>query len=300
MKLRRFWKGLSGLGAFLSAAIFFQPAVLADPLEGKIWRQRDAVFISVRDLVSDISAAKVVVVGETHGFKPHQDREAFLLSALADRGHYPTLVLEMLDPEGAAKIADYRKAHPEDSSELGAQLEWWKSGWPAFQFYKPVFDAALQAKLLIAGGDIPAKDQSTLRSAPLKEAAEQNVFNSWKDTMRAAHCGLIEPSELDTTARLQIARDQSMANAAKLVSSNGGALVIAGLAHARADRGVPKHFPSDVTRSVALMETSDSQDARTYLPTSINGKPAYDYIWFTPKRSEEGACERLRRKGLIK
>lgn len=268
-------------------------------LENKIWRQRDAKFLTIRDLTNDLLAARIIVVGETHGFSAHQDRQSFLIAALADRGRYPALVLEMLDPAGATKVAKYRRDNPEDASNLASALNWQASGWPAFSYYKPIFEAAFHAKLQIVGGDLPIDGQRR-RDAFTQFGENSARIQSWRETMRRAHCGLIDNDELDKAARLQIARDESLIDAARALEGEGGAILIAGRAHARRDRNFPKGLSPETVGYVALMEANESTDPQSYLPTSINEAPVFDYIWFTQPKLEENACDRLRRKRLIK
>lgn len=275
------------------------PVTKSETLENKIWRHHDGKFFTLRDFIDELLTTRIIVVGETHGFSAHQDRQSFLIAALADRGRYPTLVLEMLDPAGATKVASYRHEHPEDVSNLASTLNWQASGWPPFRYYKPVFEAAFHAKLRIVGGDLAIVAQRR-RDAFTQFGENSAHFQSWRETMRKAHCGLIEKEELDKAARLQIARDKSLTDAARVSESEGGALVIAGRAHTRRDRDLPKDIAPETIRYVALMEANESTDPEPYLPTSINDASVFDYIWFTQPKLEENACDRLRRKGLIK
>ena len=267
-------------------------------LESRIWRERDGAFLSPRELTNDIFYSRFVVLGETHGFSAHQGRTAFLIAALADRGRYPALVLEMLDPEGAEKVTEYRRAQPEDASDLAMALNWGGSGWPSFQYYKPIFEIALHAKLEIAGGDLPGRANKR-QSSTDADGIDPRRLASWRDTMSKAHCDLISATELDAAARLQIARDDSMLQTASRVAGEHGAIVVAGRSHVRRDRNLPRSIHPDEIRYIALIEADTRSEPRMYLPSSINGAPAYDYIWFTPAKGGETACERLRRRGLI-
>lgn len=270
----------------------------SDSLENRIWRERDGAFLSPRELTNDIFYSRFVVLGETHGFSAHQGRIAFLIAALADRGRYPALVLEMIDPEGAEKFAEYRRAQPEDASDLAMALNWGGSGWPSFQYYKPIFEIALHAKLEIAGGELPAH-ANRRQSSTDADRIDPRRLASWRDTMSKAHCDLISAADLDAAARLQIARDDSMLQTASQVAGEHGTIVVAGRSHVRRDRNLPGSIHPDEIRYIALIEADTRSEPRTYLPPSINGAPPFDYIWFTPAKGGETACERLRRRGLI-
>ncbi|MEM6478565.1 MAG: hypothetical protein AAF647_05915, partial [Pseudomonadota bacterium] len=95
--------------AFLSgaAALFASPAISqvkgpfdllgpnADPkdLIDRVWDPARASFLTIRDLIDTLADSEIILVGERHGFAAHQERVAFLIKALADRGRYPTLAL---------------------------------------------------------------------------------------------------------------------------------------------------------------------------------------------------------------
>ena len=91
------------------------------------------------------------------------------------------------------------------------------------------------------------------------------------------------------------------------VEREGRALLLAGLAHIRRDRSVPRHMgaflkgPGDMLVIALRDVTTGKTKPDSYMPKSINGKTApYDLIWFTPpKSSGPGTCERLKAKGLL-
>ncbi|WP_448954898.1 ChaN family lipoprotein [Labrys neptuniae] len=260
----------------------------------KIWRSRDRTIIPISEFVNELRTTPRILIGEVHGVKAHQDREAFLIRALADQERYPDLVLEMLDREGQGRVETFRRDHPEQATGLGEALDWTASGWPSFTFYQPVFEAAFAAKLKIIGGDIPRADPS---NTPVPGSTDPAVLASWRDTMRAARCGLAD--ENSVAAYRQIERDRGFADAVAASGSAHGSLLIAGLEHVRRDRGVPRYLKDGPSAVVALIEIGDSGDPESYLPPSLNGQTVYDYVWFTPRRASETSCDRLRRKGLI-
>lgn len=243
-------------------------------------------------MVDDLRTIDVVVVGETHGRREHQGREAFLIGALAERGRHPAVIMEMVSPEGEKIIADWRRDHPEDPGSLGVALDWARTGWPSFDFYRPVFEAAFFAKLPIIAAD-------TIGSEAIEVPSPPTVVASWRETMRAAHCDLIDAKELETTVSRQIGRDRSMAENAMRGVRPDGAFVIVGAAHARRDRGIPLYLSGVTTTSVAIVDGKPGEKPDRLLPTSIDGRPPFEYVWVAPASESETACERLRRKGLI-
>ncbi len=288
---------------YLSIVALETPPVHAEPahpLLNTIWDVQARSAISQQELVAKIMAADVTIIGETHGNPDHHARQVFLINALSEKGKNAALVLEMLDSTHTQTADDFIKSSPEDATNLGAALNWRASGWPDFTLYKPVFEAAMRARWPIIGGDIPAQEQQDIRAgkSPINITASQT--NSWNATLQTAHCNTLTPEALAPLAKLQIARDQSMARAAQI---NSPALIIAGRAHARKDRSIPAHITGKTTLSVAFIELKDSKNPQEYLKlpneTSLT-TPLFDYIWFTPKRLETSTCEKLKAKGLVR
>jgi uncharacterized iron-regulated protein len=273
------------------------PPPPANPLAGKIYRLKDHAFVTVRELLADLAKAHFVLIGETHGRSAHQDREAFLLAALADQGRYLPVSFEMLTPARAAVVASYRATNPEYAMALGSDLEWDKSNWPSWSFYAPVFQVALTAKLPVFGAEL---DDSTPK--PDGQTPPPEVVASWHQSLDVAHCGLADPARLQELTDLQWHRDQAMAKSlvdADAATGSAGAVLVAGSAHVRKDRGVARYLPPAASTAVALIEVGEATDAKTYLPKAIATGAVFDYIWFTPSTTTESTCDRLRKKGLL-
>ena len=267
------------------------------PLAGKIYRVKDDAFVTVRDLLADLAKARFVLIGETHGRSAHQDREAFLLAGLADQGRYPPVSFEMLTPAKAAVVQTYRVTNPEYAMALGSALEWDKSNWPSWSFYAPVFQVALTAKLPVYGAEL---DDS--KPKPEGQTPPAEVIDSWHQALDVAHCGLADAARLQELTDLQWHREQAMAKSlldADAATGSAGAVLVAGSAHVRKDRGVSRYLPMAASTSVALIEVGEARDAKSYLPKAIAAGAVFDYIWFTPTTTIESTCDRLRKKGQL-
>ncbi len=292
------WRGaIAGL-ALLACCVSAAQDATAENLEGKIYRVSDGEFISSSDLIKAMSAADIMLVGERHGRTQHQSREAFILKALADRKIYPAVVLEMVPEDKSLQIAEFRQISPEDATLLAGPLKWHETSWPAWSFYRPVFQAAFTAKLPILGGDVA---DITRPASPPAIKDTEGVAASWSDSLRQAHCNLIKQDRLDKLTRLQLARDRNMAKRLQLANTmnDGPALLIAGSAHTRLDRGVALYLDDKQVVSVALMEVRPGDKPRQHLPEPVSaGARIYDYVWFTAGTGKQSVCDRLKAKGL--
>ena len=268
-----------------------------DGLSGLIWNVGQQEFVSVPDLIADIRSTRFIVIGERHGRDAHQGRAAFLIKALADRGRYPAIALEMLDQEQTKVVSVYRATSPEYARGLGIVLDWAESGWPAWLHYEPVFDAAFATKAQIIGADLPDLDQQRVL-AGIDDHDTGPGFSHYKASMTKAHCGLIDVPRAKALARLQIARDRNMATQMQIhAHDTHGAILIAGSSHVRKTTGIPLYLPAEDTAVIVLLETNATRAA---FPDPLQAIPegarnAYDYIWFTPKSDEIPFCNRIGR-----
>ncbi len=285
---------LRRLASIAMALLCLKAAALAnthDPRPNVIWAIDRGSAIDISEFLEVIRQNPIVIIGETHGVAEHQNREAFVLGALADKGIYPSLGLEMISHDQEAQISGFRSQSPEDASGLGERLDWSASGWPDYSYYRPVFDIAFRAKLPIFGIDLTEEEKRVGSSKAT--LGSDSLRRSWSESMMTAHCNLIEEPRLTEVVNLQMARDAYMAKSAE---GFGPVILIVGSEHARKDRGVPAILKSDgkTALSIALVSYSPESQKR-YVDSHL-----YDYVWFTPESTKEDVCDRLRSKGLIK
>lgn len=284
------------LGAIFSLAPIAAHSESSSLLAGQIWDVENARFVSTRELLDDLEKSKFILIGERHGRDAHQQREAFLIAGLADRGRYPTLALEMLTHSQNDLIEEYRANSPEYSMGLGLQLDWASSNWPSWTFYEPIFDIALVAKLKVAGADLNEAEQEMAMRPTKGQKSIQPSHDHYSEQMTKAHCGLVDQGRADALARLQIARDAQMAKTLlEQAEPEHGALLLVGSSHVRRSTGIPRHLPEGKVSVVALRETNETiEDFTTPFQTIVSGAlDDFDFIWFTPKVEETSFCERI-------
>lgn len=275
------------IGALLVSGIHAS----AEPIAGRIWDVGENAFISTPELIQKLTTTDYIFIGERHGRVAHQNRSAFIIGALAEQGHTPSIVLEMLTHEQTPIVEDYRRNSPEYALTLAIELDWADSGWPAWSYYYPIFNMAFTTKADIIGGDLTDDEQD---AATQIEIPTDERFLYYAEQMLNAHCGLIDDTRVKELARMQIARDLSMARALSATSRSNSAILIAGSSHIGKNLGVPSHLTG--TKSVLLLrETETTIEAFLAQPTlelsqSIN---SFDYIWFTPKIDEDSICDKL-------
>lgn len=277
---------------------------VAHPLVGKVWDVRAKNFVDAATLLKSAASARFVLLGERHDNPDHHRLQARILRGLVDAGRRPTVVLEMLEVEQQAAVEQYLARPDASAVGFGAALAWQDTSWPPYVEYQPIFDVALPAKLNISAGNIahalaralvkeglsamPAERVQALR---LAQPFPEPLAASLADELRASHCGHLPEKLLGPMALAQHARDAQMAAIMVSAGTSDGAVLIAGAGHARKDRGAPYYLalglPGTPVVSVALQEVAHGVDD----PKAYGSEAqAVDFVWFTPRGSDEDPC----------
>lgn len=272
-------------------------------------------WMSMReDVRATVVAGGVVLYGEVHDNPLHHELRSRLgLSA------YAATVFEQISADKTAALDAFEK-ETKRNYQSGAlekfklALEWDKSGWQDYN-YDALLVAALKAQTPIYAGDaaretlkaiskdgdkaVPAEDRTRLKlDVPLGEKADAASL----EELYEGHCQSMPRESLGSMALAQRYRDAVLADSVlKAVTTNGSAVLFAGNGHVRKDRGVPWYVrqrePQKKTLSVMLVEVEDGKtDAEAYVPRDPDGKPAADYIIFTPRAPHEDHCAAMKKK----
>ncbi|MEQ1508039.1 MAG: ChaN family lipoprotein [Myxococcota bacterium] len=262
------------------------PVAVDHPLVGRIWDPAAQGFVTEDALVAALAQAAHPLLGERHDNPDHHRLQARLITAL----HPPAVGFEMLDH---ADPVD----GPTDADALAAAVGWADSGWPAFDLYRPVFDAVYGAgarviaahptrdevKAAMAGGfaALPAEALVGLALEPGLSEAQQA---SLADEIEEVHCGAAPPSLVAQMVTAQVLKDAWMARA--IGEAGPGTVLVAGAGHTRTDRGVPIYVAGAVT--VQFVEVRDGLvDPRDYDAVAT-------WLWFTPRTGDGDPCHGLR------
>lgn len=234
---------------------------------------------------------RALLLGEQHDASEHQRIARALVQTLADRSALAAVVLEML-PAGSSSAQ-----LPRDSTEAAVQraLGWNEGAWP-WAAYGPVVMAAVQAGVPVLGGNLPdqqmraqmARSELDGRLAPAALAEQQQL-------MRQGHCGLLPESQIVPMARIQIARDLSLAATLEAAMRQAGpqqlVLMLSGSVHADKRLGVPAHLPPELAvRSVRLLAGGPSGQAGQ----GSQNEGLFDAHWPTAPAPPTDHCAALR------
>lgn len=228
--------------------------------------------------------ADVLLLGEQHDAADHQRLQRDTVVWLAARNQLAAVVMEM------AERGHSTQGLPRDATEAQVQaaLQWQDNAWP-WKAYGPVVMAAVGAGVPVLGGNLP---RSRMRAAMGEAAWDQHLpapaLQRQYTALREGHCGLLPESQIAPMARIQIARDASMAQTAEEALRPGQTvLLVAGGGHVLRSLGVPTHWPTNLMSKVALALSGQAQAAI---------KTDADTVIETPALPPRDACAELREK----
>lgn len=236
------------------------------------------------DRLHTLLPADVLLLGEQHDAADHQRLQREAVVWLAARNQLAALVLEMAErshttaglPPGTTE-AEVRKA-----------LGWNDTAWP-WKAYGPVVMAAVGAGVPVLGGNLP---RGRMRAAMGETAWDQHLpaptLQRQYTALRDGHCGLLPETQIAPMARIQIARDASMAQTVEEALRPGQTVVlVAGGGHVLRSLGVPTHWSSNIVSKVALAQTGQALPA-------INSDA--DAMVATPAPPAKDHCAELRKQ----
>ena len=224
----------------------------------------------------------VLLLGEQHDASEHQRWQEDTVRRLAGQGRLAALVLEMAElgtrtdglPAGAAE------------SEVRAALHWNDAAWPWAQ-YGPVVMAAVAAGVPVRGGNLPrARMREAMQDTRYDTHLPPPAWQRQRTAIAEGHCGLLPEDRLAPMARIQLARDASMAQALREARQPGRTVVlVAGLGHVQRSLGVPTWLPPDMKQKVAIAQAGKAQPAIEL---------EADHIHLTPALPPRDHCAELR------
>lgn len=265
-------------------------------LTGRIFAGTTGSEVSVAELERALGAVQFVLLGETHDNADHHLLQAQLLERFAAQHPRSSAAFEMIDETHSAELHASVDQSPD---ELAKRVYWAEAGWPDFALYRPIFAAAARAHVRVLAAS-PSQDrvrasmrglsEDELSVLKLSEPLPEAQLRAQADEIRESHCGHANDAMITAMQRAQSFKDAVMAE--KLLEAGPPAVLIAGRGHVRRDRGVPLFLArrgGQRSLSIALIDVqSERKAAGDYDITP------YDFVVFTPRASDEDACERFR------
>lgn len=230
------------------------------------------------------SDAPIVLLGEQHDAVAHQAWQQATVEQLAKQERLAALVIEMAPRTGStASLA-------RDASEDAVQqaLQWQDAAWP-WPRYRGVVMAAVRAGVPVLGGNLPRADmKQAMRNQNLDTHLPPEAWQRQLDAIREGHCGLLPDTQLAPMARIQLARDASMAEVARAAVKPGKTvLLVAGRGHVLRGVGIPTWLPEAAGAKVAVAQAGE---------TSVAQASDVDWLQKTDALPAKDHCAELREK----
>ncbi|MGB3072384.1 MAG: ChaN family lipoprotein [Ottowia sp.] len=224
------------------------------------------------------------LLGEQHDAPEHHELERQVVEWLARRGTLAAVAMEMA-PRGKDTRGLSRDA---SASEVRKALDWNEAGWP-WGTYGPVVMAAVQAGIPVMGANLPREQQrAAMQDGTLDKRLPPDALATQTERIRDSHCGLLPETQMRPMARVQVARDISMAQTtASALQPGRTVLLIAGNGHVDRTLGVPVHLPAGLNAKVISAQAG--KQATATLSTVA------DVIWATPALPPKDYCAEMKR-----
>jgi len=296
-------------------------------LAGKVWSRHRAHLITHEDLIRALMATPLVLLGEVHdNADAHALQGWAVLQIISLRqqmaGALPAggLVSEHIrtdQRDALVRFEDFSRTarRPATVHDLFRFLDWKTSGWPSEDIFLPLFQSVLRSRLpiypanppreqvrAVARGDSSALSADDRARLELDTPLDAPLADALTVELKASHCGLLPDAAIPSMSSAQRYRDAAFADAMlTAAAAHGAAILVAGNGHVRTDRAVPWYLrqraPDRTVASVMMLEAEDGQtDPAAYAPRSPDGKPAVDFIMFTPAAQRPDPCESLRQR----
>lgn len=242
------------------------------------WSQEDW-----RSQIQSLPSRELVLLGEQHDAPEHQELTRLSVESLASKKQLSALLLEMAD-HGLTT-----EGLPIESSEsvVRERLQWNDSGWPWRQ-YGPTVMQAVRLGIPVIGANLPrAAMGGVMADTSWDNKVPSAVLSAHRESMIQSHCGLLPASQVPAMARIQIARDERMAQTAQgQMRKDKTVLLLAGAEHVKKDRGVPLLLDASVINkvSVVLMQAATRPNQEML---------SADLYWLTPPIAPKDYCAEL-------
>jgi uncharacterized iron-regulated protein len=189
-----------------------------------------------RAQIPSLPNTELILLGEQHDAPEHQELARLSVEVLASKEALSALVLEMADAGVSTE------GMPIESSEAAvrARLKWNEAGWP-WSRYGPIVMQAVRAGVPVVGSNLPRSAMAAVMAdVSWDNKLPSAVLAGHRERMIQGHCGLLPESQVPAMARIQVARDERMAQTASTWMRNGkSVLLLAGAEHVKKDRGIP-------------------------------------------------------------
>lgn len=299
----------------------WQETVSGDhPLVGRAWSSADGSFPDPASLTAALARSDFLLLGEVHDNADAHALQGWAIRRRAAAQSKFGVVFEHIRTDQQDALAEIgklgRAAIPQ---ELFTQLDWSKGGWPSDTKFTALYSAVLEPRLPIYAANPPRQQVRAVArgedgALPPQERTRILLDATWDKPLadalytelKGSHCGAMPESAVPAMSIAQRYRDAAFADVMLTAAKDhGAAVLVAGNGHVRTDRAVPWYLrqraPGKTISAVMMLEVEEGKtDPAAYAPLAPDGKPAVDFIIFTPRAERPDPCEALRQRSQPK
>ncbi|MFM9847534.1 MAG: ChaN family lipoprotein [Hyphomicrobiaceae bacterium] len=294
------------------------------PLVGRIWSAADGSFLDPASLTATLARADFLLLGEVHDNADAHGLQGWAIGRRVEAQSKFGVVFEHIrtdQQEALAKLDEFDRTarRVATANDLFRFLDWQNGGWPSETKFVGLFNAVFNPRLPIYAANPPRQQVRAVarseegalspqeRTRILLDATwDKPLADALYNELKGSHCGAIPESAVPAMSVAQRYRDAAFADVMLTAAKDhGAAILIAGNGHVRTDRAVPWYLreraPGKNIIAVMMLEVEDGQaDPAAYAPRAPDGKPAVDFVIFTPRAERPDPCEALRQRSQPK
>ena len=232
----------------------------------------------------EFAPPSILLLGEQHNAPEHALWARQTVETLQKSDRVAALVMEMAD------AGFNTRQLPSDATDIQVQtaLQWNNMGWP-WERYGPIVMAAVQSGVPVFGGNLA---RSSMSAVMQENRWDQHLptaqWEAQRTAIRTGHCDLLPDSQITPMARIQLAKDESMARTALAhLQPNKTVLLLAGKGHVWRNIGIPTWLPQGVSSKVAVAQ---AKSHATPVPSE------YEWLVQTPALPDTDHCQALRER----
>ena len=263
------------------------------PLVGRFWSVNRQQKLDFDLWLQQRPQGSWLLLGEQHDHPDHQRLARLWLEQLVQAERLGVLAMEMLRASQQPALDEARGQNIENET----QLDWPEQGWD-WAVYGDLVQAGLLSAERVLAIDLDRRQQlAAYREGAPRPAISQAQAEALDELLYEGHCQMLPRERLGAMRQVQLARDQAMALVmAEAIEVPGVHLLLAGAVHVRQDLGIPRWLPGEVRVVSLLLQQVDPErkEPEAYLPASIDGLQAFDYIFFTPAIEPVDYCAKMR------
>jgi uncharacterized iron-regulated protein len=259
---------------------------------GRVWDVHARRFVGADAARRAAREANIVLLGETHDNLEHHRLQRELLAQIVATGRRPALVMEQFDREFQAPLDAARSSRERDADAVLDAGRFNRRSWQ-IQGYRPLVELALDFDLPIVAANLSRDEARAIVRDPGQAAlprVDPRVEQALAADIDRSHCGeKTPPAILAGMVAAQRARDLAMAQALMRYQQRG-AVLVAGVGHVRADRGVPLYLEKRPLVIAFIEIDEDKQKPDAYVDGEFATRASFDFVWFTPRADRLDPC----------